>query len=129
MFWTVLFTGLFTAVVVYKIWQWVRGLPRVDSLHKKCVFLTGCDSGFGKALARRLDVLGVPVFAGCLTEGGAKGLTDETSERLHTVLVNVTDHESILHAYEFVKANIPEGSGRSLSWALLLYAFSSSSYK
>ena len=34
----------------------------------KCIFITGCDSGFGKGLAIRLDQKGIPVFAGCLTE-------------------------------------------------------------
>ena len=32
----------------------------------RAVFITGCDTGFGNDLARRLDELGFKVFAGCL---------------------------------------------------------------
>lgn len=32
----------------------------------KAVFITGCDSGFGRALAKHLHKLGFTVFAGCL---------------------------------------------------------------
>lgn len=32
----------------------------------KSVFITGCDSGFGHALAKHLHKLGFTVFAGCL---------------------------------------------------------------
>lgn len=32
----------------------------------KAVFITGCDSGFGHALAKHLHKLGFTVFAGCL---------------------------------------------------------------
>ncbi|VDM63990.1 unnamed protein product [Angiostrongylus costaricensis] len=34
----------------------------------KFVFITGCDSGFGRLLAIRLLKMGVNVFAGCYTE-------------------------------------------------------------
>lgn len=32
----------------------------------KAVLVTGCDSGFGRALAKHLHQLGFTVFAGCL---------------------------------------------------------------
>lgn len=32
----------------------------------KAVFITGCDSGFGHALAKHLHKLGFMIFAGCL---------------------------------------------------------------
>lgn len=32
----------------------------------KAVLITGCDSGFGHALAKHLHTLGFTVFAGCL---------------------------------------------------------------
>ncbi|KAK6010438.1 hypothetical protein OSTOST_24535, partial [Ostertagia ostertagi] len=34
----------------------------------KYVFITGCDSGFGRLLALKLLKMGVNVFAGCYTE-------------------------------------------------------------
>ncbi|EPB79951.1 hypothetical protein ANCCEY_01017 [Ancylostoma ceylanicum] len=36
----------------------------------KYVFITGCDSGFGRLLALKLLKMGVNVFAGCYTEQG-----------------------------------------------------------
>ena len=107
MFWTL----IFVAICAYYIWDWYQSRPRVEAIHKKCVFITGCDSGFGNALARRLDVLGVPVFAGCFTEKGATELKEKTSERLQTVMVDVASDDSITQAYEFVKNNIPDGAG------------------
>ncbi|KAF8766533.1 Corticosteroid 11-beta-dehydrogenase isozyme 2 like protein [Argiope bruennichi] len=42
--------------------------------HGRAVFITGCDTGFGNALAKRLDTKGFHVFATCLfpTGPGAK---------------------------------------------------------
>jgi len=46
-------------------------------------YLSGCDSGFGQALARELDSIGASVFAGCLctSSHGAKELLSSCSER------------------------------------------------
>ncbi|PIO66540.1 hypothetical protein TELCIR_11746, partial [Teladorsagia circumcincta] len=38
----------------------------------KYVFITGCDSGFGRLLALKLLKMGVNVFAGCYTENRAQ---------------------------------------------------------
>ena len=38
----------------------------ICNFSKRAVFITGCDSGFGRAFAKHLDSLGVPVYAGCL---------------------------------------------------------------
>ena len=49
----------------------------------KYVLITGCDSGFGRALAIHLDSLQVPVIAGCLT---SKGLDQLSLEALYLTL-------------------------------------------
>jgi len=59
---------------VYWIVQKIRSRLEVGSRDTKCVFITGCDSGFGRSLALRLDSKGVLVFAGCLTVEGASSL-------------------------------------------------------
>ena len=41
---------------------------RVDP-NGRAVFITGCDTGFGRELACRLDALGFKVYAGCLMPG------------------------------------------------------------
>jgi len=51
-------------------------------------YLSGCDSGFGQALAKELDNIGADVFAGCLctNSDGAKELLSSCSERYDTCL-------------------------------------------
>ncbi|XP_060590405.1 retinol dehydrogenase 7-like [Ruditapes philippinarum] len=73
----------------------------IKNLSKRCVFITGCDTGFGNLLARTLDAKGVLVVAGCLTEKGARELKNQTSSRLKTVIVDVTDQSSVKKACEF----------------------------
>ncbi|KAG8585673.1 hypothetical protein GDO81_005106, partial [Engystomops pustulosus] len=70
----------------------------LQNLTDKYVFITGCDSGFGNLLARKLDKRGIKVLAGCLTENGAENLKKETSSRVHTVIVDVTNTESVRDA-------------------------------
>ena len=109
MFWTV----LFTCICAYCIWDWLKRKPFVAGRHQKCVFITGCDSGFGSALARRLDGQGVPVFAGCFTETGARDLKEKASDRLHTVLVDVASPESIANAYSYIRECLHDTQGNT----------------
>ncbi|KAL4225493.1 retinol dehydrogenase [Mactra antiquata] len=81
----------------------------LPSQHKRHVLITGCDTGFGNILARSLDKQGVPVLAGCLTEQGAEKLKKETSSRLKTLVIDVTNEQSIKKAVEFVQKNVPTG--------------------
>lgn len=76
----------------------------------KAVFITGCDTGFGKELASRLDKLGFKVFAGCLLpEGeGARSLLQESSERLKVVSVDVTSDEAVRAACKTVEEDLDE---------------------
>ncbi|XP_019616127.1 PREDICTED: D-beta-hydroxybutyrate dehydrogenase, mitochondrial-like [Branchiostoma belcheri] len=75
---------------------------------------TGCDSGFGFRLAKRLDSLGFTVFAGCLLADsggeGAKKLRAECSSRLSTVQIDVTDDGQVKAAVQQVKDNLPTES-------------------
>ncbi|XP_032276967.1 retinol dehydrogenase 16-like [Phoca vitulina] len=64
-------------------------------LRDKYIFITGCDSGFGNLLARQLDLRGLRVLAACLMEEGAQQLRGQTSDRLETVILDVTKTESI----------------------------------
>ncbi|XP_049640009.1 retinol dehydrogenase 16-like [Suncus etruscus] len=82
-------------------WYWERQV--VDQLQDKYVFITGCDSGFGNLLARQLDQKGLRVLAACLTENGAEKLRAQTSDRLDTVILDVTKTESIAAATRWVK--------------------------
>jgi len=81
---------------------------------KRTVFVTGCDTGFGNLVAKDLDRLGVRVFAGVYTPEGGNQLKAETSNQLTIVPLDVTKSDSILAAYETVRAACPEGI-----WALI----------
>lgn len=68
------------------------------------IVITGCDTGFGHALAKRLDHLGFTVIAGCLDANGegASALRSWSSS-IHVVSLNVTSEESVRNAVEFAK--------------------------
>ncbi|CAD5115140.1 DgyrCDS4144 [Dimorphilus gyrociliatus] len=72
------------------------------------VLITGCDTGFGNLLAKRLDNKGMNVIATCLTEKGAKDLSLSSSNRLTTFILNVTNDDEIEQLREFVSQKVGE---------------------
>jgi short-subunit dehydrogenase len=78
--------GLF---VVYKLLDWLLRLPGVGRTGDRYVLITGCDTGFGHDLARRLDSRGCHVFAACLTEKGETELTKVCSDRIQMIHLDV----------------------------------------
>ncbi|XP_060581278.1 17-beta-hydroxysteroid dehydrogenase type 6-like isoform X6 [Ruditapes philippinarum] len=86
-------------------------------IKNKAVLITGCDSGFGNQIARRLDKKGFTVFAGCLLPDreGAKQLKAECSDRLHIIHVDVTDDWLVRGAVKYVKENL----GKNELWAVV----------
>uniref|UniRef100_A0A7N9CPE8 Retinol dehydrogenase 16 n=1 Tax=Macaca fascicularis TaxID=9541 RepID=A0A7N9CPE8_MACFA len=101
---------LYLAVFVglYYLLHWYRERQVLSHLRDKYVFITGCDSGFGKLLARQLDARGLRVLAACLTEKGAEQLRGQTSDRLETVALDVTKTESVAAAAQWVKERVGE---------------------
>ncbi|KAM5287935.1 17-beta-hydroxysteroid dehydrogenase type 6-like [Ctenodactylus gundi] len=93
-------------VGLYYLFRWFWERQVVSHLQDKCVFITGCDSGFGNLLARQLDMRGLRVLAACLTEAGAEQLRNRTSQRLETVILDVTRTESIAAAAQWVKERV-----------------------
>ncbi|XP_028742037.1 retinol dehydrogenase 16-like [Peromyscus leucopus] len=96
-------------VVLLGLWKLLRLYRErkvVSHLQDKHVFITGCDSGFGNLLARQLDRRGMRVLAACLTENGAEELRSKTSDRLETVILDVTKTESIVAATQWVKERV-----------------------
>ena len=75
--------------------------------------MTGCDTGFGNEIVKRLDRRGVTVYAGCLTEKGETILKKQCSLRVKTIRMNVADPESVKAAYEIVKKSVPPESGNN----------------
>ncbi|KAK3095115.1 hypothetical protein FSP39_010460 [Pinctada imbricata] len=106
-------------LVLYLTVQYYRRSIMLEDYNGRHVMITGCDTGFGNMLAKRLDSMGFTVFAGCLTEKGGKDLKTATSDRLHVVSLDVTKIESIQNAMQVVKASLPHDSGL---WGLVINA-------
>lgn len=89
-----------------------QSLPASDAF----VFITGCDSGFGRLLALQLDQRGFRVLASCLTPSGAEDLQQVASSRLHTTLLDITDPQSVQQAAKWVETHVKEAGkyGRPL---------------
>eukprot|EP00058_Branchiostoma_floridae_P007714 XP_002593202.1 hypothetical protein BRAFLDRAFT_72720 [Branchiostoma floridae] len=106
-------TGILLGSVGYCVVLYLAPKSRVSG-NGKAVFITGCDSGFGFGLAKRLDSLGFTVFAGCLLADsggeGSKKLRAECSSRLSTVQIDVTDDGQVQAAVRQVKDRLPTGS-------------------
>ena len=69
-------------------------------------------------MAKKLDSLGMTVFAACrnVTDDRAKKLKESTSSRLQLVKVDVTKDDEMDAAVEFVKKNLA-GKGK-FKWLL-----------
>lgn len=76
--------------------------------------ITGCDTGFGNLLARKLDKAGYKVFACCLFPNGegAKQLQADSSSKLSLIKLDVTSDADALAAYEEVKKELEQDNYR-----------------
>lgn len=84
---------------------------RVDPKNH-AVLVTGCDTGFGNLLARKLDKAGFKVLACCLFPdgSGAKELKAECSSKLSIIKLDVTSDKEVEAAYQEVESQL-EASG------------------
>lgn len=86
--------------------------PQVPKMRVKpdrmAVLITGCDTGFGNLLARKLDKAGFKVLACCLFPNGdgAKQLSADCSSKLKIIKLDVTSDEDVERAYECVEKEL-----------------------
>lgn len=75
---------------------------------RHAVLITGCDTGFGNLLARKLDAAGYKVYACCLFPSGegAKQLKQDCSSLLQVVKLDVTSDEDAAAAYKTVERDL-----------------------
>ncbi|KAL5018109.1 hypothetical protein ScPMuIL_003831 [Solemya velum] len=96
---------LVALVVLYVLLRVIRrsNVERI-AVHGQGVVITGCDTGFGHHLARRLDGSGFTVYAGCLDEHGDGADTLRTSDtgRMHVLPLDVTSDTSVNSCLEYV---------------------------
>ncbi|XP_056421341.1 D-beta-hydroxybutyrate dehydrogenase, mitochondrial-like [Hyla sarda] len=103
-------------VLVYFVCLLLVAMPSLPRgtvpIQGKVVLITGCDSGFGLALAKHLHKLGFTVFAGCLlkdkNDEGAQELQSFQCNRMKVLQLNVCSEEEITQAVEFVKKNLED---------------------
>lgn len=71
----------------------------------KAVLITGCDTGFGHRLARKLDAYGFVVFAGVLAPDGpgARLLKTTCSHRLEIIELDVTDSKDVAETVQIIQ--------------------------
>lgn len=92
-------------------WQVTRLLRRTVIKKKmlsprdKSVLVTGCDSGFGLLISKKLDARGYHVFAGCLFPDGdgAQELKRCCSKRLTVLKLDVTNDCEVSNAVNAIK--------------------------
>ena len=95
---------LITLVVVPLVWYITRGRYNKVALNMKgrYVLITGCDAGFGRAVALQLDRMDALVLATCLTKEGEESLKSVASDRLKTFQMDVTNSNQILDVFSQV---------------------------
>ncbi|XP_032644356.1 11-beta-hydroxysteroid dehydrogenase type 2 [Chelonoidis abingdonii] len=83
----------------------------------KAVFITGCDSGFGKQAAHHLDSMGFKVFASVLNleSAGAQELRQRCSPSLTLLQMDLTKPEDIWKAQQLIQ---PQTASTGL-WGLV----------
>lgn len=84
-------------------------VPKIRNKAKNnAVLVTGCDTGFGNLLARKLDKAGFKVLACCLFPdgSGAKQLKEDSSPLLSIIKLDVTSDKDVEEAYEKVEKEL-----------------------
>jgi NAD(P)-dependent dehydrogenase (short-subunit alcohol dehydrogenase family) len=97
--------------LLYKAVDWLIRLLYIGKYNERYILVTGCDTGFGNILAKRLDRLGCHVFAGCLTESGGAQLKSQCSEKLTVLSLDVSKQDSVQKALDVVQAALPPEKG------------------
>ncbi|XP_018422822.1 PREDICTED: D-beta-hydroxybutyrate dehydrogenase, mitochondrial-like [Nanorana parkeri] len=103
-------------VLVYFVFVMFVAMPSIPRgtlpLEGKAVLITGCDKGFGFALAKHLHKLGFQVFAGCLLKDkngeGAQELENVQCDRMKVLQMNVCSDEEVANAVEFVNKHLED---------------------
>uniref|UniRef100_A0A914QQF8 Uncharacterized protein n=1 Tax=Panagrolaimus davidi TaxID=227884 RepID=A0A914QQF8_9BILA len=104
---------------VYYGLRYLWELIPVGNIRKRAVFISGCDTGFGRLLALKCTEKGIPVFAGCYTKQGEENLQSEAKGspgRLVTFPLDITKDKSVEDAAEYVKKNLQSDE---MLWAVV----------
>ena len=72
--------------------------------NKKSILITGASTGIGKVSAIHLDSLGFKVFAGVRKDEDGEKLLERASDKLETLILDVTDESLIATAVERISS-------------------------
>ena len=111
MFWIIL-SFLAICVTVFLLTRWRLRQLIIGDLSSRFILVTGCDSGFGNLLVKKLDSIGVNVFAMCYTKEAVGIFKRTSSQRVIPLQLDVTKQENIDRIYEEVKSLLPCGKGK-----------------
>jgi len=87
--------------VGYRLYQHLFPPPNINP-NAKYVLISGCDSGFGHALAIELDKKGFYVLAGVYNPDNEEPLTSHLSTRATVFCLDITQENEIDAAYDMV---------------------------
>lgn len=108
-----MWSTLFLLVAVIAAFHWLCRFAsrsfRLSHLRDRAVLITGCDSGFGKALTKQLSSKGITVFAACLTEQGKKDLSNV--KNVNAFLMDVTSQQSVKDGFSYVSKQLKPKQG------------------
>ncbi|CAJ0592457.1 unnamed protein product [Cylicocyclus nassatus] len=102
------------AFILVLILRWFIELFVIRNLESKAVFITGCDSGFGRDLAIRCAEKGMPVFAGCLFEKSIseyQELSRNFRIPIDAFIVDVTKDDSVTNAKRYLEYKTKQYGG------------------
>lgn len=109
---------VFSVVVGFNLAEVIdRKYRREVRLKDPTVFITGCDSGLGLHIARRLHEHGFQIFAGCL-DPNSDGALILKEQKVAVLAVDYLDEESIVQAYR----NVTNMLGERELWGIVANA-------
>ncbi|ETO09774.1 hypothetical protein RFI_27607 [Reticulomyxa filosa] len=90
----------------------------IESLNKRVVLVTGCDTGFGNYICRKLDSMGVHVIATCLLHKSTEELQQRLSKKCQVYVMDVTKKEEISQILEKVENYMKENK-QLMFWGIV----------
>ena len=109
--WLLIMSTVIVALILVLMISWWKRKAKLK-INGQFVLITGCDSGFGRETAIKLDKMGVHVLATCLTKEGEQSLKSVTSDKLITFQMDVTTSQQIEEVFQQVKKLLDGKSGK-----------------
>ena len=119
---------IFVSIIMYKTVKILLEKLSISNLSERYVLITGCDTGFGNLLAKKLDHLGLRVFACCLTKDGVEELHNQCSSKLVAIEMDVRKEESIRNCLRIVRQRLGDQGIQQLCFLLFICTYISYKY-